>query len=622
MGERAAVLADVLGSRACWTAAGPAKRAGRRPGRGLARGGHRRRSRPGSGPGGSLTSLTPSADAASEYGLDPAVGGSAAAGVLELACRRTRTRSGRRLRRGFARGDRRADGDMPTRVGRGGRCAGRGAGGGRYVGAGAVAGSHAGGQEPVRSRPPDGAGPARGRDLMGTPPDPTGELRDLASDCVHCGFCLPACPTYQLWGEEMDSPRGRIHLITQILDSGEGSAAAAEHFDRCLGCMACVPACPSGVRYDRLIEGARTWAEGEPGAARVLPARSRRDRAVRAAIFATLPVPAAAAGAARSAPGGAADEAGPGGAAQLGARPARARGGRGARGRAGRLAVPAPAGCRSWWRPAASGARSSACSPAACSRCSSRGSTRRPPRVLASEGCDVVIPRGQGCCGALSLHSGRHEEAMAFARAAIETFERAGVDAIVVNAAGCGSAMKEYAGCWRRPGLGRPGGRAQREGAGLQRVPGRAGAGRAALRAGADGRLSRRLPPRARAADHARSRAACSRGIPGLTLAELGDGGHLLRLGRHLQPGPAGRRGRAGPAQGARGARGVGGPAGVGQPRLRAADQQGAHGRRRAAAADGARRRGPRRLDPGRFRQFPAPLERHCVGLAVAGAAR
>src|SRR6516164_2467355 len=86
-------------------------------------------------------------------------------------------------------------------------------------------------------------------------------LRSVIDDCVHCGFCLPACPTYQLWGEEMDSPRGRIHLITQILETGQGSAAAAEHFDRCLGCMACVTACPSGVQYDQLIEAARTWGE-------------------------------------------------------------------------------------------------------------------------------------------------------------------------------------------------------------------------------------------------------------------------------------------------------------------------------------------------------------------------
>src|SRR5215469_11289339 len=140
--------------------------------------------------------------------------------------------------------------------------------------------------------------------------DPDGSLRDLAGDCVHCGFCLPACPTYQLWGEEMDSPRGRIHLVTQILDSGHGGVAAAEHFDRCLGCMACMTACPSGVQYDQLIEAARGWAEtgegrqseesssgdqhGEDQRAQFpapLPARSFRDRAVRAAIFATFPYP-------------------------------------------------------------------------------------------------------------------------------------------------------------------------------------------------------------------------------------------------------------------------------------------------------------------------------------------
>src|ERR1700761_6943699 len=90
------------------------------------------------------------------------------------------------------------------------------------------------------------------------------ELRDLANDCVHCGFCLPACPTYSLWGEEMDSPRGRIHLVTQVLDGAELSPATAEHFDRCLGCMACMTACPSGVQYNRLIEAARAWTD-DPG---------------------------------------------------------------------------------------------------------------------------------------------------------------------------------------------------------------------------------------------------------------------------------------------------------------------------------------------------------------------
>src|SRR5580692_12594511 len=86
-------------------------------------------------------------------------------------------------------------------------------------------------------------------------------LREVIRDCVHCGFCLPACPTYQLWGEEMDSPRGRIYLVSQVLDGAELTPAGAGHFDRCLGCMACMTACPSGVQYDQLIEVARDWTE-------------------------------------------------------------------------------------------------------------------------------------------------------------------------------------------------------------------------------------------------------------------------------------------------------------------------------------------------------------------------
>src|SRR3954467_13473385 len=84
--------------------------------------------------------------------------------------------------------------------------------------------------------------------------------QDLIEDCVHCGFCLPTCPTYSLWGEEMDSPRGRLVLMDQAL-KGELSGAMVEHWGRCLGCMACVTACPSGVKYDKLIEDTRPEVE-------------------------------------------------------------------------------------------------------------------------------------------------------------------------------------------------------------------------------------------------------------------------------------------------------------------------------------------------------------------------
>src|SRR5262249_54720556 len=106
---------------------------------------------------------------------------------------------------------------------------------------------------------------------------------ELIADCVHCGFCLPTCPTYSLWHEEMDSPRGRIHLMSALVDGSiELTDTVAEHFDRCLGCMACVTACPSGVQYDRLIESTRAHVE------RVHP-RSRSERLLRAAIFSVFP---------------------------------------------------------------------------------------------------------------------------------------------------------------------------------------------------------------------------------------------------------------------------------------------------------------------------------------------
>jgi glycolate dehydrogenase iron-sulfur subunit len=277
--------------------------------------------------------------------------------------------------------------------------------------------------------------------------DPTGELRSVASDCVHCGFCLPACPTYQLWGEEMDSPRGRIHLITQVLDGAQLSGEASTHLDRCLGCMACLPACPSGVRYDRLIEAARTWTEEPPAGLSPAPARTRRERALRAAIFATFPYPRRLRALA-----------GPLRAVQL------TRFDRLVRGRttqrlapelsaALRLAPGRPSGRRLGTRAARLPGRVPALGERRAVVGMLTGCVQQvffpdvnaaTARVLAAEGCDVIIPAEQGCCGALSLHSGRASEAAEFARRAIAVFEHAGVDAIVVNSAGCGSAMKEY----------------------------------------------------------------------------------------------------------------------------------------------------------------------------------
>jgi glycolate oxidase iron-sulfur subunit len=273
-------------------------------------------------------------------------------------------------------------------------------------------------------------------------------LREVAKDCVHCGFCLPACPTYQLWAEEMDSPRGRIYLVNQILDGASLTATAAEHFDRCLGCMACMTACPSGVQYDQLIEAARVWTEEARSAVAAPPAArtagTRRERAARAAIFALFPYPGRLR--ALTAPLRLAQRTG------LDRRVARSR--LPARispvlGAALRLAPPGV--------PAAQARPLPRRVPALGTRRAVVGMltgcvqsvffpqvNAATARVLAAEGCDVVIPRGQGCCGALSLHSGREEEAADFARRTIATFEQAGVDAVVVNSAGCGSAMKEY----------------------------------------------------------------------------------------------------------------------------------------------------------------------------------
>jgi glycolate oxidase iron-sulfur subunit len=255
------------------------------------------------------------------------------------------------------------------------------------------------------------------------------EFRELLDDCVHCGFCLPTCPTYVLWGEEMDSPRGRIHLMDQHEKGEPFGDSMVEHFDRCLGCMACVSSCPSGVQYDRLIEVTRARVEDEHP-------RTRTDRLLREAIFAVFPYPkrlralrwplrAYQASKINMAP--LLNRLSPTLAAMERLAPPRAK----------HVRLPAHVPARGERRAVVG----------MLTGCVQReffpGVNAATARVLAMEGCDVVIPRSQGCCGALSLHSGRSAEAKDFAKQTIESF--AGVDVVVVNAAGCGSAMKDYA---------------------------------------------------------------------------------------------------------------------------------------------------------------------------------
>ncbi len=246
-------------------------------------------------------------------------------------------------------------------------------------------------------------------------------IEELTKACVHCGFCLPKCPTYLLWSEEMDSPRGRIQLMEK---TAQGTLTlnptVVEHFDRCLGCMACVTSCPSGVRYDRLIEETRRVVETEHD-------RPRAERLQRRLLFATLPYPRRMRWALRLAPLG--------------------------------RALPTPRWARPMldlaprWR---SREQPAALTPATEPREGARrvglltgcvqsvvfGEVNAATaRVLAAAGDEVVAPP-QGCCGALSAHAGRAEESERFTERLRRSF--AGTETIVVNASGCGSHLKDH----------------------------------------------------------------------------------------------------------------------------------------------------------------------------------
>jgi glycolate oxidase iron-sulfur subunit len=272
----------------------------------------------------------------------------------------------------------------------------------------------------------------------------------LIDKCVHCGFCLPTCPTYLLWGEEMDSPRGRIYLMKAGIEGrAEMTRSYVQHFDACLGCLACVTACPSGVEYAPLIEAARAQIERTYQ-------RSGGDSLFRRLLMIIVPYPWRMRLAmlpllvlgpivrrmtpkvkrpASTPPTG---------------RPQDTEGGLLARARAAiALAPPVTLGSIFARLPERTAAvnveRQHVALLAGCvQRLSFAKVNEATVRVLAAEGCRVDVPARQGCCGALPLHAGDIDRARALARHNIEVFERAGVERIAVNAAGCGSAMKEY----------------------------------------------------------------------------------------------------------------------------------------------------------------------------------
>lgn len=262
--------------------------------------------------------------------------------------------------------------------------------------------------------------------------------QELIDTCVHCGFCLSTCPSYRVIGKEMDSPRGRIYLMNAI-KQGEATLdeTTTQHFDSCLGCLACVSTCPSGVQYDRLI------ADTRPQVERNQP-RSLKDRLIRSLIFNLFPYPS-------------------------------------------RLQIFLPllwiyqklgiqklvraTGLLKIFFPRLAAMES------ILPEISLKSLTNKIPdiipaqgekryrvgmvlgcvqrlffspvneataRVLTANGCEVVIPKSQGCCAALPAHQGQEKQAQALAKQMIDSFEGTDVDYIIINAAGCGHTLKEY----------------------------------------------------------------------------------------------------------------------------------------------------------------------------------
>ena len=254
------------------------------------------------------------------------------------------------------------------------------------------------------------------------------ESERILRACVHCGLCLPACPTYLLTGDERDSPRGRIYMIKDMLEGDRAAdAATARHVDRCLSCLSCMTACPSGVNYRRLVDHARAHIEETRR-------RPPMERFVRRLVATTTPRPRlfrlALVCAALARPFRRLLPAGLAHLADMAPR-----------------RLPPPSRIAGPAVHAAEGERRMRI--VLLDVCAQR--TLAPEvdeatvRLLARLGCEVVMARGSGCCGALALHMGDRRGALAAARANLAAWKAAGpFDAAVANASGCGAQLKEY----------------------------------------------------------------------------------------------------------------------------------------------------------------------------------
>ena len=266
----------------------------------------------------------------------------------------------------------------------------------------------------------------------------TRESEKILRTCVHCGFCTATCPTYLLLGDELDSPRGRIYLIKDMLESGKpATPEVVKHVDRCLSCLSCMTTCPSGVHYMHLVDHARAHIQEtfvRPPAdkrlrdlyAAVLPHRGRFRAALLAARLGRPLAPL------------------------LGRVP-----GIGARLAASLKLSPTRPLPKARYRPgdtirpAAGPRRGRVALLTGCAQQVLRPTINEAAiRLLGRHGIEVVLPKGEGCCGALVHHMGREAEAHAAAKVNIDAWTReiegAGLDAILITTSGCGTTVKDY----------------------------------------------------------------------------------------------------------------------------------------------------------------------------------